>query len=355
VPGREHGAAPPHHQRALELGRANARRATPRYRSIVLHWLARMLRRAAPASSAPLPDVEAGQVAVTWGGHATVLVRYQRLAILCDPMLGGSVRGVPREVAPGLDDAALAGVELCLVSHADPDHLHLPTLARLPRRATVVVPPGAGAQLSRLRFARLIELAPGNSFDQAGVRIEALPVRHGDRASPAQAYALRGDGPSVYFCAASGYFSGFAEVGRRSPPDVALLPIAGYAPAAFRDRHLSPLDALFAFEDLRARLMVPIGFGSFALSYERLEDPERWMTELVATRGLDAYVSILQPGESRVFVGGGEPEVDIDVDGDAEEGAPSRQAGASRGAGAGDTARLWGAAPVELAATPASR
>ena len=33
---------------------------------------------------------------------------------------------------------------------------------------------------------------------------------------------------------------------------------------------MSPLDALYAFEDLRARLLVPIHHGAFALSYEQL-------------------------------------------------------------------------------------
>ena len=343
-----------HHERALELGRANARRRPPRYRSILMHWLGRRFRRPAPASSVPIPEVDRGQVAVTWGGHATVLMRYQELSILCDPMLGGSVRGVPREVAPGLGDAALGGVELVLVSHADPDHLHVPTLARVPRRATVVVPPRAGALVSPLGFARLVELAPGNSFEQAGVHIDALAVRHGDAASPAQAYLVRGDGPSVYFCGGSGYHAGFAEVGRRNPPDVALLPIARYWPAGFRDENLSPLDALYAFEDLRARLMVPIGFGSFALSYERMNDPEHWLGHLVEERRLEPYVSILHPGESRVFVGSGEPEVEVDFDGPEERTAPHRPYPRSGPAGGGVQAASWGPSG-ELAAPPASR
>ena len=43
---------------------------------------------------------------------------------------------------------------------------------------------------------------------------------------------------------------------------------------------MSPLDALYAFEDLRARLLVPIHHGAFPLSYERLDEPVRWLIEL---------------------------------------------------------------------------
>jgi hypothetical protein len=65
---------------------------------------------------------------------------------------------------------------------------------------------------------------------------------------------------------------------------------------------MSPLDALYAFEDLRARVMVPIRHGTFALSYERMNDPERWLAELVAERHLERFVVKLAAGESRVFV-----------------------------------------------------
>src|SRR5690606_31154487 len=133
---------------------------------------------------------------------------------------------------------ALEATDLVLVSHAAPDHLHLPTLERVPRSATVVVPPRAAAKVSPLGFARLLELKVGHSLELCGVGVEATPVRHGSAERPAQAYVLRGDGPSVYFCGASGYFEGFSETGRRHRPDVALLPIAGYWPPSFRERHM---------------------------------------------------------------------------------------------------------------------
>ena len=274
---------------------------TPRYRSLVLHWLGRWLRRPRPVSPAPLEPVEPGQVAVTWGGHATTLVRYQRLSVLCDPMLGGWLRGIRREVAPGLGDEALAGVDLVLVSNPAPGHLHLPSLARVPRTATVVVPPRAAAQVSTLGFARLVELSVGHDLEHRGVHVTATPVRHAGAGGPAQSYVMRGDGPSVYFCGASGYFPGFRDIGRDHRPDVALLPIAGYWPPSFREHHMSPIDALYALEDLGSRVMVPIAHGTFALSYELMHDPERWLASIVAQRGLDRYVAVLEPGEVRVF------------------------------------------------------
>ena len=311
------GVADLHQQRVLELARRNAQRYTFRYRSLLLHWLGRAFRRPAPTEITPLPPVEPGQVAVTWGGHATALIRYHRSAVVCDPVLSRSVTGVRRERASGVSLDSLADVDLVLISHAAPDHLDLPTLARLSRGATVVVPPRAGAQISALGFARLVELTPGSSLQHRGLEIIAEAVQHGDRRQPAQSYVMRGEGPTVYYCAASGYFTGFADVGRRHWPDVALLPIGGYWPSSFRERHMSPLDALYAFEDLRARVMVPIRHGTFALSYEQLNDPERWLAELVSERHLERFVVRLSAGETRVFV----PPGTAGYDGARPEGA----------------------------------
>ena len=299
-----------HQQRVVELARRNAQRYTFRYRSLLLHWMGRAFRRAAPVDLAPLPPVETGQVAVTWGGHATALVRYHRLSVLFDPVMARSVNGVRRELASGLALESLTDVDLVLVSHAAADHLDVGTLARLSRSATVVVPPRAGARVSPLGFARLVELSVGSRLEHRGIEVTAEDVRHGERASPAQSYVVRGDGPTVFFCGASGYFPGFADIGRRHLPDVALLPIGGYWPRSFRARHMSPLDALYAFEDLRARVMVPIRYGTFALSYERVNDPERWLAELVTERHLERFVVRLAAGESRVFVPPGAPGYD---------------------------------------------
>src|SRR5678815_5336697 len=87
----------------------------------------------------------------------------------------------------------------------------------------------------------------------------------------------------------------------RFAPDIALLPIGGFCPHSFRNRHMSPLDALYAFEDLRSRLLVPIHHGAFALSYERLDEPARWLLKLATKRGIREHVMIMAPGQTERF------------------------------------------------------
>jgi len=290
-----------HREREAALRQAARERRIRRYHSLILHWMAQALRRPKRAKVAPLPSVAPGQVAISYAGHASVLIRYADLNIVCDPMLGRWVGAVKRAQMPGLSPAELHDTDLILLGHTSADHLHRKTLSRLPRSATVVLPQRTAQRVSDLGFGRVVELGIGESIRHRSVDVFTAPVVHG-RDAAALSYVIRGDGPSVYFCGESGYFSGFAEIGRRYRPDIAVLPIGGYSPLSFRDRHMTPLDALYALEDLQSRVMIPIRHGAFALSYERLDDPSRWLAEVVRRRELEPFVVELAPGESRVFV-----------------------------------------------------
>ena len=190
---------------------------------------------------------------------------------------------------------------MVLISHAHVDHLHRASLERIDRAATIVVP--AGVRLPKLGFKEVLAVRAGDVVSVAGIDITAVPAQH--RVGflghgRALGYVLRGDGPTVYFAGESGYFSGFMEVGARFRPDVALLPISGYRPAALRHDHLSPLDALYAFEDLGAQLLGPIHHGAFALGYEPPAEPLIWLRSLASQRRLEQRIAWLEPGESCV-------------------------------------------------------
>lgn len=290
--------------RRAELDEQHRKLRVRRTRSLVASWVWGWTRRPRAASIEPLPEVVPGELAVTFGGHATALLRYADRSIVLDPMLGRWVGGVHRAVAPGLGADELADVSLVLISHAHGDHLHAPSLAKLPAGATIVGPRGLAARLGAHRFARVIELAPDTTVELEGVTVSAVQVDHGDAPlAHALAYAIDGDGPRVFACADAAYGEAFAIAGARFAPDVALLPIGGYWPRGFRARHMSPLDALYAFEDLRARVMVPIHHGAFALSYEKLDEPARWLRALAAERDLDDHVRVLEAGQSAVWRG----------------------------------------------------
>ncbi len=272
-----------------------------------------------PVDAELVPHPPAGILSVTFVGHATVMLATARTRILTDPLLENSLYGLRRAKAAGIAESDLDDVDLVLVTHAHRDHLSRQSLTRISRKAALIVPPRCTPLVRGLGFADIIELEPGHSHRRADVEIVAVPVRHsgtrglGDYGRRgACGYVVRIDAggarpaASAYVAGDTGYFSGFAEIGRRFRPDVALLPIAGYEPAGFRDEHLSPLDALYAFEDLGARVLVPTSYGSFPLSYEELDAPLGWLRHLAHERGLvrpdgERRLAVLDHGETMHF------------------------------------------------------
>jgi len=252
-----------------------------------------------------VPHPPAGHIAVTFVGHASVMLTTQRARVLVDPFLGEFLLGVRRREAASLAPADAADTSLILVSHAHRDHLHLPTLRQLSRRAAVVLPPRCQSLVRRLGFERLVELAPGESFAHHDVEVTAVAARHDGRRGllhpawrPSNGYIVKHRGANVYCAGDTAYFSGFEEVGRRLHPDVALLPIAGYEPPSLREDHMSPLDAVQAFLDLGAKLLVPIAYGAFPVGYEPLDEPLAWLSELCRQHGFLDRLCALRPGET---------------------------------------------------------
>jgi len=266
-----------------------------------------------PVRAAPVARPGPGAASITFVGHATAMITTPGARVLTDPLLENSFYGLRRAKAAGIARTDLADVGLVLITHAHRDHLSTASLSRISRKAVLVVPPDCTRLVRGLGFANIVELQPGRSHTLADVEVTAVPVRHsgtrglGDYVRRgACGYVVRSPGLSAYVAGDTGYFSGFAEIGRRFHPDVALLPISGYEPAAFREEHLSPLDAVYAFEDLGARVLIPTSFGSFPLSYERLDAPLAWLRRLARERDLarpdaERRIAVLDHGETLHF------------------------------------------------------
>lgn len=292
------------------LARAGRDRLRPGWRlALSLRFLrtalGHLFHRPRLRAPTPVAAPPAGALAATFVGHATVMLTTAETRVLIDPCLGNFLWGLRRAEAACLDARDAGATNLVLISHAHADHLHLPSLRRLPRSATLVVPPGCGELVERLGFSQAVVLEPGGEFRFRDLVITAVAARHGGRRSltdfrwrGACGYVVRGQGVTVYFAGDTGYFSGFRDLGRRMKPDLALLPISGYEPLALRETHMSPLDAVAAFEDLEARIFIPIAHGAFPLGYEALEAPLAWLRQLCDERGYSGRLAVLAPGET---------------------------------------------------------
>ncbi|GGQ14400.1 MBL fold metallo-hydrolase [Streptomyces mutabilis] len=237
-----------------------------------------------PYEPGPLPRVDARTVAVTWAGHASWVVRIGGLTVLTDPVWSRRILGTPARVTPvGVPWSALPRVDAVVISHNHYDHLDAPTLRRLPRDTPAFVPAGLGRWFHRRRFTRVTELDWWEASELNGVRFDFVPAHHwSKRTLTDTCRTLWGgwvltapDGRRVYFAGDTGYGHWFARIGRRYPGiDLALLPIGAYDPRWWlRDVHCDPEEAVRAAQDVGARRMAPMHWGTFVLSAEPVLEP----------------------------------------------------------------------------------
>ena len=74
------------------------------------------------------------------------------------------------------------------------------------------------------------------------------------------------------------------EIGKRYNVDVALLPIGAYRPEdIIKNNHLGPQEAFNALEQLQAKRMIPMHYGTYKLTDEPLDEPLKWMQEIDKT------------------------------------------------------------------------
>jgi len=158
-------------------------------------------------------------------------------------------------------------------------------------------------------MAHVEELDWWQEHEHRGVRFVCVPAQHfsqralwdGSRRLWAS-WVIAGRVRRLYFGGDTGYFDGFKEAGRRLGPfDVAALAIGAYTPAEIMKAvHTTPEEAVQAFVDLDARVMLGIHWGTFDLAEEPLGEPPVRMKADFERRQLDpARAWIFKIGETR--------------------------------------------------------
>jgi N-acyl-phosphatidylethanolamine-hydrolysing phospholipase D len=255
---------------------------------------------------------------VTWVGHSTLLVQLDGVNILTDPQWSERASPVswagPRRVTPpGLRFEDLPPIHLVLISHDHYDHLDVATVQRLAatHRPRFVVPLGIKAWLAGQGITDVVELDWWQSVIERGVTLTCVPAQHFSGRTLADrnrrlwsGWTVRGRERRFFFAGDTAYYDVFKEIGARLGPfDLAAVPIGAYVPTRImKASHTDPEEALQVFQDVRARALVPIHWGTFDLAEEPIEEPPRRLEAAARTRGLGPdRVWILAHGETRTW------------------------------------------------------
>ena len=251
---------------------------------------------------------------LTWIGHATFLIQLDGVNVLTDPHWGAaagpfSVIGLRRLVPPGVSFDQLPRIDAVVISHDHYDHLDVATVRRLAQahHPRFFVPLGLKPWFVALGIREVTELDWWQTASLGPVTFVSVPAQHASGRTLGDqnlrlwsSWIIAGQTKRLFFGGDTGYHAGFAEIQARwGPIDVAALPIGGYS--AFErhhPNHLNPEEAVQAFEDLHASVLVPMHWGTFELNREPVNEPPQRLTREARRRGDEDRVAILSPGET---------------------------------------------------------
>jgi N-acyl-phosphatidylethanolamine-hydrolysing phospholipase D len=255
---------------------------------------------------------KAQEPAITWIGHATMLVQMGGLNILTDPIFSERASpvqfaGPKRYQAPGIALKDLPRIDVVLLSHNHYDHLDTASVKALNQQPggapLFIVPLGVKKWFAAEGITNVQQLDWWDSFPvktAAGeVQVHFTPVQHwsarslGDRrATLWGGYALFASDFHLYFSGDTGYSKDFTDTRERFATrqtaalgggfDMALIAVGAYEPRWFmKEQHVNPEEAVQIHLDLQAKRSVGVHWGTFDLTDESLDQPPK---DLAAAR-----------------------------------------------------------------------
>jgi len=201
---------------------------------------------------------------ITWLGHSTFLVALPSgKRLLFDPWLGN-----PKCPAAFAKPAALAPLDLILVSHGHSDHLTDVVPVARATGAPVVCLFEVGLYLGEKGLQGVRDMSLGGTQEVAGVKVTMTQAVHSGSIvddgrivylGGAAGFVVRADGmPTIYFAGDTALFGDMKVIGELYRPDIAFLPIGDHYT-------MGPDTAAIAAKWLGVRQVVPMHWGTFPL------------------------------------------------------------------------------------------
>ena len=238
--------------------------------------------------SSDLQFLHSGEDCIVWLGHASFFIRLSGVSLLIDPVFYNQPF-VKRVAEHAFGTSVFRNLDYLLLSHDHRDHCQERSI-----REIVAGNPGIRI-LTGLNMEELLRPWCGEAPVQCagwyqqyetgpGFNVVYMPTRHWGRRGLFDTnkrlwggFILQSANKTIYFGGDTGYGSHLKEAGTLFPAiDVAILGVGAYKPEWFmHPSHISPLDAIRAFHELKARVFIPMHYGTFDLSDEPVGEPYR--------------------------------------------------------------------------------
>ncbi len=228
----------------------------------------------------PSAKVNDGELIVTFVNHATVLIQYDGINVLTDPVWSYrispvSFAGPMRKRKPGIKFDDLPPIDIVLLSHNHYDHMDMPTLKKLKNKFDpfYIVPLGNKVFLDENGMTNSIEMQWWEEYIYKGKHlITMVPAEHFsmrglcDRNATLWAgYMLTTNKGNVLFAGDTGLSPHFEEIKERfGEIEFSMLPISPIMPRwLMKGVHMSPEEAVITHLLLESKQSMAIHFGTF--------------------------------------------------------------------------------------------
>ncbi|MFC3747956.1 MBL fold metallo-hydrolase [Paenibacillus sp. GCM10012306] len=258
-----------------------------------------------PVQKTDLHALRDDEEMMVWFGHSSFFIRTGRKNMLFDPIFSQS--GAPVSLSKAFpstnyyspDD--LPVIDYLFISHDHWDHLDYATLTALrPKIKQVVCGLGVGSYLEHWGFSAevITELDWGDTIPLGdGFTVHGVTARHYSGRGLQRkrtlwlSFAIETPAKKIFYSGDSGYGPHFAEIGKQHGPfDLVILENGQYN-TQWRNIHMFPNEVPKAAKDLRAKSLLPVHAGKFALSIHSWDTPFRRISEL----GEDKTFHLLMP------------------------------------------------------------
>jgi len=225
---------------------------------------------------------------VTWLGHSTFLIQMAGKNIITDPIFGSLSSVFRRLVPPVVTVKDLPRIDYVLISHNHFDHMDSKSLSDLKERfpeMRALVPMGDKDWFDRHLFKNSSEHMWWDEItdeQDPTFKCTFLPANHWSQRTLFDknrslwgSWMIQSSEFSVYFAGDTSWGLHFKQIGREFKRiDIALLPIAPGEPRSWmKETHINAEEAVQAFIDLNADVLIPMHWGTFHLGFDEFHAP----------------------------------------------------------------------------------
>lgn len=258
-----------------------------------------------------LKKISKNEDVFVWLGHSSYFIQIDGVSFLIDPVLSkyGSPFKFFNKAFEGSDvfkPEDIPQIDYLVITHDHYDHLDYPTVKAIQSKVEkVIMPLGVGAHFERWGYSenQLLEEDWETSLElKNDIKITFTPARHfsGRKFNRNNtlwtSYVLETSTKKLFLGGDSGFDTHFKTIGEKFGPfDYAILENGQYN-EAWKYIHALPEDVIQASLDLKAKKIIPVHSGKFALALHAWDEP----LEKITNMAKDKNLNILTPkiGES---------------------------------------------------------